>query len=102
MAVPAGRRRIRYDPRRPTRAIPTPIGSSRRSVEVSWPIARDPGPPGSGSPFTGGLDGAAGRAHDIIAAVDVEDLAGDPAGEVREQEHAGRADFLAGDIPPQR
>ena len=42
------------------------------------------------------------HAHDLIAAVHVDDLAGDGRGAVAGKEHAGRAEFLGRDVALER
>ena len=40
--------------------------------------------------------------HDVIAGIDIDDLAGDGAGEVRGQEEAGLANVFLDDVAAQR
>ena len=49
-----------------------------------------------------GLQHSAGRAHDVVAAVDVQNFAGDAVGHFGEQKRPAAADFLVRDVSPQR
>src|SRR5438270_11788143 len=57
-----------------------------------------------GSAATGGRRpwGKDSDAHDVVAAVDVEDLAGDRRGHRRDEEERGVADLAQLDVAPER
>src|SRR5262245_52743289 len=70
--------------------IALPRGPARRMVPMpslisTWTVLM--------SAFARGSDEVGGHGHDVETAVHVEDLAGDAARHVREQEEAGVADF---------